>query len=85
MPSDKEALMPLSPRPLHPSDHPHFGGAHSGFREWSQAAGDMAPRREGWRTSQPLLPGIDLTHPLAQVAVVAFIGYTLGRIIHRHK
>ncbi len=79
--------MPLNPRPLHAAEHLRSDPSKSspGFREWSQAAGDMAPRREGWRTSQPLLPGIDLTHPLAQVAVVAFIGYTLGRIIHRHK
>ncbi len=75
--------MPLSPRPLHPADHPHRDEASSGFREWSSRASDAPLPTGKARASQPLLPGIDLTHPLAKVAAVVFVGYTLGRLLHR--
>ena len=77
--------MPPSPRPLHLDDHVHLAEAPSGFKEWSQHAGAAAPPTGRARPSQPLLPGIDLTHPLAKVAVVAFIGYTFGRLMHRRS
>jgi hypothetical protein len=77
--------MPLNPRPLHPAEDPHNTSRDvpSGFRDWSQHAGDTAPTPGKARASQPLLPGIDLTHPLAKVGAVAFVGYTLGRLLHR--
>ena len=77
--------MPLSPRPLHPADHPRPDEVPSGFRDWSRHAGDGAADAGRARASQPLLPGIDLTHPLAKVAAVAFVGYTFGRLIHRRS
>ena len=74
------------------STQPPIEGPHntsrdvpSGFGKWSQAVGDAVPPGGQSRTSQPLLPGIDVTHPLFKVAMVAFIGYTLGRLIHRRK
>ncbi|MGI4764665.1 MAG: hypothetical protein ACRYGP_06330 [Janthinobacterium lividum] len=79
--------MPLNPRPLHPAGHSHPGaeGEPNGFRTWSQHVGDPTVTTGQARSSQPLLPGIDLTHPLVKVAAVAFVGYTLGRLIHRHS
>ena len=79
--------MPLNPRSLHAAEHtqPDPGLTSPGFREWSQAAGDSASRTTKPRPSQVLLPGIDFAHPLAQIAVVAFIGYTLGRLMHRRS
>lgn len=77
--------MPLSPRPLHPSEHPNADEAPSGFREWSQHAGAPAPVRDRAPVTQPALPGIDLTHPLAKVVAVAFVGYTFGRLVHRRS
>ena len=78
--------MPLNPQPLHPATHPatHPASESHGFKEWSRHVGDSAPTASQAPVFQPLLPGIDVTHPLFKVAVVAFIGYTLGRIIHRH-
>ena len=77
--------MPLSPRPLHSDDQSHSAPdeAPSGFREWSSHVGDPTPPTRQARASQPLLPGIDVTHPLFKVAAVAFVGYTLGRLLHR--
>ena len=78
--------MPLSPRPLHSDPSlPSADETPTGFRAWSQHAGDPAQPAKQAPTSQPLLPGIDVTHPLFKVAAVAFIGYTLGRIVHRRK
>ena len=77
--------MPLSPRPLHTGEHPHPDETPSGFREWSSHVGDVAPASGQARPPQPLLPGIDLTHPLAKVAAVAFVGYTFGRLMHRRS
>ena len=76
--------MPLSPRPLPSAENPHRADTASSFKEWSSHVGDPAPPTGQARASQPLLPGIDLTHPLAKVAAVAFIGYTFGRLMHRH-
>lgn len=75
--------MPLNPRPLHPADHPHPDETPSGFKGWSQHVGDPAVNTGQARASQPLLSGIDVTHPLFKVAAVAFVGYTLGRLLHR--
>ena len=75
----------MSPQP--PAEGPQNTSRDvpSGFREWSSHAGDPALPSGEAGASQPLLPGIDLTHPLAKVGAVAFIGYTLGRLIHRRK
>ena len=75
--------MPLNPQPLHPADHLHPDETPSGFREWSSHVGDPAPPTGQARSPQPLLPGIDVTHPLFKVAALAFVGYTLGRLLHR--
>lgn len=77
--------MPLSPQPFHPAETAqpdHDKGPH-GFKDWSQHVDDRASPMGQSRTPQPLLRGIDLTHPLVKVAAVAFVGYTLGRLIHR--
>ena len=75
--------MPLSPRSLPSAERPHAVDAPFGFREWSSHVGDRVPPTGQAPASQRLLPGIDLTHPLAKVAAVAFIGYTFGRLMHR--
>ena len=77
--------MPLSPRPLHPADYPHPADAPSGFRAWSQHTGDAAPTPGRVPAAQATLPGIDLTHSLAKVVAVAFVGYTFGRLMHRRS
>ena len=77
--------MPLNPQPLHSGDPSHPDQVPPGFKTWSQHVGDPTPPTAQSRTPQPLLPGIDVTHPLFKVAAVAFIGYTLGRLIHRGK
>ncbi len=75
--------MPLSPRPLRSDAHPHPAEAPSGFREWSSHADSPAQPAGTAQAPQQLLPGIDVTHPLFKVAAVAFVGYTLGRLVHR--
>ena len=75
--------MPLSPRPLHSNAHPHPAEAPSGFKEWSSHVAASARPGGQTRTAQHLVPGVDVTHPLFKVAAVAFVGYTLGRLIHR--
>ncbi len=77
--------MPLSPQPVHLDDHPQPAAASSGFKGWSEQVGDPDSSTRQSRASQPLLPGIDVTHPLFKVAMVAFIGYTFGRLMHRHR
>ncbi|RYC29869.1 hypothetical protein D3273_21545 [Lichenibacterium minor] len=79
--------MPLNPRPMPHPDHSQTGHDHarSGFREWSSQVGGQAPFTRQTRAAQPIVLGIDLTHPLAKVAVVAFVGYTFGRLLHRRS
>ena len=65
---DPEATMPLNPRPLH--------GEHA-----PSAEGD-GPVDAG-RDEAPLVSIADFSHPYVKVAVAAFIGYTLAKLIHR--
>jgi hypothetical protein len=77
--------MPLSPQPFHLADHalPTSDEGERSFREWSRHVGDPALNGEQGLTSLGGAPTIDWGHPLVKVAAVAFVGYTLGRIIHR--
>ena len=76
--------MPLNPQPFRSDDLAHPDQVLPSFKERSSQV-DSAPSTAQSRTPQPLLPGIDVTHPLFKVAMVAFIGYTLGRLIHGGK
>ena len=73
--------MPLSPRPLHHDEQTE--ASHSGFQEWSSRVGDSPVRTGKAQLAFEGLPPIDLGHPLLKVAAVAFVGYILGRLIHR--
>ena len=75
--------MPQSPNHSHPADHSQSSDNQvpHGFQEWSARVGDTpapigAANRQGGSA-------IDFSHPLVKVAAVAFVGYTLGRMIHR--
>ncbi|WP_237478539.1 hypothetical protein [Lichenibacterium dinghuense] len=76
--------MPLSPRPLHADEHqPDTGDAPHGFRDWSRHVGDPASGLAPARAPEPDLLGVDPGHPLLKVAAAVFVGYTLGRLVHR--
>ncbi|RYB02418.1 hypothetical protein [Lichenibacterium ramalinae] len=75
--------MPLNPRPLHPDDQPGADQEPRGFREWSHKVGD-GPSGVG-QDQVPFVSIADLRHPFVKLAAVAFIGYTLAKLIHgRH-
>ncbi len=76
--------MPLSPRSLHPEDHPQplAEQAPHSFQDWSRQVGDTPAPAAPARFRQGAA-AIDFGHPLVKVAAVAFVGYTLGRMIHR--
>ena len=76
--------MPLSPKHVSSTapSSAEPGEAPQGFREWSRHQPDPMAR-----SGQPLASStltIDVSHPLVKVAAAVFIGYTLGRILHRH-
>lgn len=83
--------MPLNPRPLHGADHPRpaADAPPEGFRDWSRRVGEPAPARTiaggpaRIPAPRPDLLGLDAGHPLLKLAAVAFVGYTLGRLVHR--
>ena len=77
--------MPLSPQPLHAAEQsqPSADEAPHGFQEWSRQVGDSPVKTGKAQLSIEGLPTIDLGHPLVKVAAVAFVGYVLGRLIHR--
>ena len=72
--------MPLSPKQIPNADHAEpEDAAPQGFRAWSrQLEGPAAVTRS------PATLTIDMSHPLVKVGAAVFIGYTLGRILHRH-
>ena len=77
---DMKVIMPLNPRPLH-GEHAHPAEGDSGFQAWSSQVGDGSAH--AGRDQAPLFSTADFSHPYVKVAVAAFIGYTLAKLIHR--
>lgn len=74
--------MPLSPRHASSIAQSQPDETAQGFREWSRHQPDPATRVGQPQSSSTLT--VDLSHPWVKVGAAVFIGYTLGRILHRH-
>ena len=76
--------MPLSPKHVRSARQTPAAPdrAPQEFREWSRDRPDPAP--QGGRPMASSTVTIDLSHPLVKVGAALFIGYTLGRLVHRH-
>ena len=65
---ETEAPMPLNPRPLHDEHAPPV---------------ESDGPTDAGRDEAPLVSIADFSHLYVKVAVAAFIGYTLAKLIHR--
>ena len=73
--------MPLNPRPLHSAEQFPPAEDDSGLQALSSRAG--VGSAETGQHQAPLVSIADFSHPYVKVAVAAFIGSTLAKLIHR--